>query len=76
MKREDGKIWNEAKKHATLVSANWNLKTTRGAFIAEYTERRWLADENNWLLMHIRSLGGRIGALKKRIAALEKGGGK
>lgn len=23
---------------------------------------------------HIRSLGGRIGAMKKRIAALEKGG--
>ena len=76
MTREDKKIWEESKKHATLVSSKWNLKTTRGAFIAEYTERRWLADENNRLLMHIRSLGGRIGALKKRIAALEKGGEK
>ena len=76
MKHEDEKIWKEAKYHATLVSAKWDLKTTRGAFIAEYTERRWLAYERNMLRIYNHSLGGRIGALKKRIAALEKGGAK
>lgn len=76
MKLEDNKIWNESKKDAILASSKWDLKTTRGAFIAEYAERRWLCYENSRLLTHIRSLGGRIGALKKRIAALEKGGAK
>lgn len=71
MKHEDDVIWNEAKKNATLASSKWDLKTTRGAFIAEYTERVWLSYENDRLLTFVRSLGGRIGALKKRMAALE-----
>jgi len=67
MTRKDQEIWKEAKKHAESVSEKWDLKTTRGAFIAEYTERRWLFEENIRLNVLIRSLSGRIGALKKRI---------
>lgn len=71
MKREDEEIWNEAKKHAESVSAKWDLKTARSNFVAEYTERRWLAAECDRLNMLVRSLCGRIGALKR-----QKGGGK
>ena len=71
MKREDEEIWKEAKKHAESVSAAWNLKTARSCFVAEYTERRWLDAECNRLNMLVRSLCGRISALKR-----QKGGGK
>lgn len=76
MTSEANRIWNESKKNAILASSKWDLKTTRGALVAEYAERRWLFYECSRLNTHICSLGGRIGALKKRIAALEKGGGK
>ena len=71
MKREDEKIWKEAKMLAESVSAAWDLKTARSCFVAEYTERRWLAAECNRLNMLVRSLCGRISALKR-----QKGGGK
>lgn len=71
MKREDEEIWKEAKKHAESVSAAWDLKTARSNFVAEYTERRWLEAECRRLNMLVRSLCGKIGALK-----MQKGGGK
>lgn len=71
MTREDEEIWQEAKKEAELVSAAWDLKTARSCFVAEYTERRWLDAECNRLDMLVRSLCGKIGALKR-----QKGGGK
>ena len=71
MKREDEEIWKEAKKYAELASAEWDLKTARSYFVAEYTERRWLDAECNRLNMLVRSLCGKIGALKR-----QKGGVK
>lgn len=71
MKREDEEIWKIAKKHAESVSAAWDLKTARSCFVVEYTERRWLAAECDRLNMLVRSLCGRISALKR-----QKGGGK
>lgn len=71
MKRKDEEIWKEAKKHAESVSATWDLKTARSCFVAEYTERRWLVAECDRLNMLVRSLCGRISALKR-----QKGGVK
>lgn len=71
MKREDEEIWKEAKKYAESVSAAWDLKTARSCFVGEYTERRWLAAECDRLNTLVRSLCGRISALKR-----QKGGGK
>ena len=71
MKRKDEEIWKEAKKDAESASAAWDLKTARRCFVAEYTERRWLEVECDRLNMLVRSLCGKIGALKR-----QKGGGK
>ena len=74
MKREDGKLWKEARKHAESVSAKWDLKTARSCFVAEYTDRVWLAKLRDRQYTIIRHLSGMVGALKKRVAELEKGG--
>ena len=72
MIRRDDKIWKEAKEHAESVSAKWNLKMARSSFVAEYADRKWLAVECNRLNMLVRSLCGKIGALKKQKGKVEK----
>ena len=74
MKRKDNVVWMEARKHAESVSAKWDLKTARSCFVAEYTDRVWLAKERDRQYTIIRHLSGMVGALKKRVAELEKGG--
>lgn len=74
MKRKDNVVWMEARKHAESVSAKWDLKTARRSFVAEYTDRVWLAKERDRQYTIIRHLSGMVGALKKRVAELEKGG--
>ena len=76
MKRKDNVVWLEARKHAESVSAKWDLKTARSCFVAEYTERVWLAKERDRQYTIIHHLSGMVGALKKRVADLEKGGAK
>ena len=62
-------------EYALSVSAQWDNEMLRSVFASEYAERRCFEDNNNVLRSQVRILGGRIGALKRRLRALQAKGG-
>ena len=65
------KEWREI---ARGICAKWGKDQAKSAFVAEYADAHLFRDELNKLWGKNRSLSGKIGALKRRIAQLESKG--
>lgn len=61
--------------YALSISAKWDYEMLQSVFASEYADRRCFEDDNNVLRSQVRILGGRIGALKRRLRALQAKGG-
>jgi len=58
--------------HAENVAAGFDLETARKCFVGEYVDRRKREMEMWHYRRLVRSLGGRIGALTRRLAKFRR----